>query len=109
MMLDQVCFRTNHLSPSWTLDAYRQVGGYQVLEDILSNKLKPESIIEQIKNSALRGRGGAGSAVLLGGFDVGGGDEGPEITGSGEPIVLHLAVGDGGARPDARVTGAAPA
>jgi len=60
MMLDQVCFRTNHLSPSWTLDAYRQVGGYQVLEDILSNKLKPESIIEQIKNSALRGRGGAG-------------------------------------------------
>ena len=60
MKLDQVCFRTNYLSPSWTLDAYRQVGGYQVLEDILSNKLKPESIIEQIKNSALRGRGGAG-------------------------------------------------
>ncbi|WP_289281490.1 MULTISPECIES: NADH-quinone oxidoreductase subunit NuoF [unclassified Methylophaga] len=60
MKLDQVCFRTNHLSPSWTLDAYRQVGGYQVLEDILSNKLKPELIIEQIKNSALRGRGGAG-------------------------------------------------
>ena len=60
MKLDQVCFRTNHLSPSWTLDAYRQVGGYQVLEDILSNKLKPESIIEQIKNSALCGRGGAG-------------------------------------------------
>ncbi|SFK21375.1 NADH-quinone oxidoreductase subunit NuoF [Methylophaga sulfidovorans] len=60
MKLDQVCFRTNHLSPSWTLDAYRQVGGYQVLENILNNKLKPESIIEQIKNSALRGRGGAG-------------------------------------------------
>jgi NADH-quinone oxidoreductase subunit F len=60
MKLDQVCFRTSHLSPSWTLDAYRQVGGYQVLENILSNKLKPESIIEQIKNSALRGRGGAG-------------------------------------------------
>ncbi len=60
MKLDQVCFRTSHLSPSWTLDAYRQVGGYQVLENILSNKLKPELIIEQIKNSALRGRGGAG-------------------------------------------------
>jgi NADH-quinone oxidoreductase subunit F len=60
MKLDQVCFRTSHLSPSWNLDAYRQVGGYQVLENILSNKLKPESIIEQIKNSALRGRGGAG-------------------------------------------------
>lgn len=60
MKLDQVCFRTNHLSPSWTLDAYRQVGGYEVLENILTNKVKPESIIEQIKNSALRGRGGAG-------------------------------------------------
>ena len=60
MKLDQVCFRTSHLSPSWTLEAYRQVGGYQVLENILSNKLKPEAIIEQIKNSALRGRGGAG-------------------------------------------------
>ncbi len=60
MKLDQVCFRTSHLSPSWNLDAYRQVGGYQVLENILSNKLKPEAIIEQIKNSALRGRGGAG-------------------------------------------------
>lgn len=60
MKLDQVCFRTSHLSPSWTLETYRQVGGYQVLENILSNKLKPESIIEQIKNSALRGRGGAG-------------------------------------------------
>ena len=60
MKLDQVCFRTSHLSPSWTLDAYRQVGGYKVLEEILKNKTRPEAIIEQVKNSALRGRGGAG-------------------------------------------------
>ncbi len=60
MKLDQVCFRTSHLPQSWTLDAYRQVGGYQVLENVLKNKVRPEEIIEQVKNSALRGRGGAG-------------------------------------------------
>lgn len=60
MKLDQVCFRTSHLSPSWTLDAYREVGGYTVLESLLKNNTRQEVIIEQIKNSALRGRGGAG-------------------------------------------------
>ncbi|MBD3635103.1 MAG: NADH-quinone oxidoreductase subunit NuoF, partial [Methylophaga sp.] len=60
MKLDQVCFRTSHLTPSWTLEAYRSVGGYQVLESVLKNQMRPEEIIEQVKNSALRGRGGAG-------------------------------------------------
>lgn len=60
MKLDQVCFRTSHLPQSWTLDSYRQVGGYQVLENVLKTKMRQEAIIEQIKNSALRGRGGAG-------------------------------------------------
>lgn len=60
MKLDQICFRTAHLEQPWTLDAYRQVGGYQVLEQLLKNKTRPEEILEQVKNSALRGRGGAG-------------------------------------------------
>jgi NADH-quinone oxidoreductase subunit F len=60
MKLDQVCFRTSHLPQPWTLEAYRQVGGYQVLENLLKSKMRQETIIEQIKNSALRGRGGAG-------------------------------------------------
>lgn len=60
MKLDQVCFRTSHLPQPWTLEAYRQVGGYQVLENVLKSKMRQEDIIEQIKNSALRGRGGAG-------------------------------------------------
>lgn len=60
MKLDQVCFRTSHLPQPWTLEAYRQVGGYQVLENVLKSKMRQETIIEQIKNSALRGRGGAG-------------------------------------------------
>jgi NADH-quinone oxidoreductase subunit F len=42
------------------MESYRSVGGYQVLESVLKNKMRPEEIIEQVKNSALRGRGGAG-------------------------------------------------
>lgn len=60
MLLDQVCFRTRHLYQPWTMESYRSVGGYEVLEKILKEKTPPEDIIEELKNSALRGRGGAG-------------------------------------------------
>ena len=59
-MANEVCFRTLHLENSWTLDAYRSVGGYSVLERILKNKTPADEIIAQLKTSALRGRGGAG-------------------------------------------------
>ena len=60
LKLDQVCFRTRHLDKPWTLESYRSVGGYQQLEKILKERTRAEDIIEQIKDSALRGRGGAG-------------------------------------------------
>jgi NADH-quinone oxidoreductase subunit F len=60
MLLDQVCFRTRHLYQPWTMESYRSVGGYEVLEKILKEKTSAEDIIEELKNSALRGRGGAG-------------------------------------------------
>ena len=60
MQQNQVCFRTMHLDQPWSMEAYRSVGGYEVLEKILREKTRQESIIETIKNSALRGRGGAG-------------------------------------------------
>ena len=60
MQLNQVCFRTLHLDQPWTMESYRSVGGYEVLEKILKQQIAPEEIIEQIKDSALRGRGGAG-------------------------------------------------
>jgi NADH-quinone oxidoreductase subunit F len=44
-------------SPS--LDAYRADGGYRALEKAL-NELKPAQIIDTVKDSGLRGRGGAG-------------------------------------------------
>ncbi len=59
-MANEVCFRTLHLDKPWTLESYQSVGGYQVWKRILQNKTPPEELIEQLKISALRGRGGAG-------------------------------------------------
>ncbi len=41
------------------LDEYRAMGGFQALAHCLA-KLSPQEVIEQIKKSGLRGRGGAG-------------------------------------------------
>lgn len=58
--LNQVCYRTFHLPESWTLEAYESVGGYSVWRRILRENWSPQDIIESLKTSALRGRGGAG-------------------------------------------------
>ncbi|TVQ37736.1 MAG: NADH oxidoreductase (quinone) subunit F [Wenzhouxiangella sp.] len=44
----------------WSLDAYRKHGGWQAWERIVREKTEQKDIIEAIKKSALRGRGGAG-------------------------------------------------
>ncbi|HRA42097.1 MAG TPA: NADH-quinone oxidoreductase subunit NuoF [Gammaproteobacteria bacterium] len=59
-MTNEVCFRTRHLSEPWSLKSYESVGGYTVWRKILKEKIKPESILDELKLSALRGRGGAG-------------------------------------------------
>jgi len=59
-MANEVCFRNNHLDKPWTLDTYQSTGGYDVWKKILKEKTSPEEIIDQVKLSALRGRGGAG-------------------------------------------------
>ena len=64
MVNDQntVCFRTMHLKEKvrHTLKSYRSVGGYVQWERILKDKPDPNALIEELKLSALRGRGGAG-------------------------------------------------
>ncbi|AML54635.1 NADH-quinone oxidoreductase subunit NuoF [Coxiella burnetii] len=60
MLTNAVCYRTLHLEKPWTLESYESVGGYQVLRKILKEKTPPENIINEIKESSLRGRGGAG-------------------------------------------------
>ncbi|QIK37163.1 NADH-quinone oxidoreductase subunit NuoF [Caldichromatium japonicum] len=63
-MLEQnsVCLRTLHLDPEvrHTLAAYRDLGGYAQWERILRERPDPATLIDEIKRSALRGRGGAG-------------------------------------------------
>ncbi len=59
-MANEVCFRTLHLDKPWTLETYQRVGGYEQWKKILREKIPPEQIIEAVKVSALRGRGGAG-------------------------------------------------
>ncbi len=58
--MNQVVFEPLAQERSWTLDAYRRIGGYQAWEKILREKTPPEAIVEEVKASGLRGRGGAG-------------------------------------------------
>ena len=44
----------------WKLATYQGIGGYEVWKKILAEKIPREQIIEQVKASGLRGRGGAG-------------------------------------------------
>jgi NADH-quinone oxidoreductase subunit F len=59
-MPNDVCFRSLHLDQPWTLATYESVGGYSQWRKILREKIPPETIIEELKKAALRGRGGAG-------------------------------------------------
>ncbi len=59
-MTNQVCFRTLHLDQPWSLATYRSVGGYVQWQKILREKIPPEKVVECVKASVLRGRGGAG-------------------------------------------------
>ena len=43
---------------SWTLEAYEKNGGYKSVTKIFATK--PDDVIEEVKKSGLRGRGGAG-------------------------------------------------
>lgn len=55
-----VCFITlGHAEPH-TLATYESLGGYEAWRRILREKPDPASIIEELKKSGLRGRGGAG-------------------------------------------------
>ncbi|MDQ2718504.1 MAG: NADH-quinone oxidoreductase subunit NuoF [Bacteroidota bacterium] len=53
LLLDKV-----HIEGIKTFQVYRREGGYQSLEKAL--KMQPNDIVEEVKKSGLRGRGGAG-------------------------------------------------
>jgi len=60
MIYNQVCYRTLGRDNPSSLQVYQQLGGYSVIKKILDEKRTAESIIEELKRSNLRGRGGAG-------------------------------------------------
>src|SRR6188472_3870299 len=43
---------------AWTLDAYTRLGGYEALDTAFG--MEPDAVIDLVKESGLRGRGGAG-------------------------------------------------
>ncbi len=45
---------------NWRLKSYLKRDGYAALKKILIEKIPPEAVIEEVKKSVLRGRGGAG-------------------------------------------------
>ena len=59
-MTVQVCFDTLQFDEPWTLENYLKTGGYEAWKKILAEKTDPGDIIEEVKKSGLRGRGGAG-------------------------------------------------
>ena len=58
-----VCYRTLDKEIPWALDTYEALGGYSTWRRILAGELSREAVITAVKESGLRGRGGAGFAA----------------------------------------------
>jgi NADH-quinone oxidoreductase subunit F len=56
----KVCYATLGEPEPWSFDTYTRLGGYTAWRRILGGELTPEQVIEEVKASGLRGRGGAG-------------------------------------------------
>ena len=60
MLTHNVVFTTLDADQPWSMDTYLGINGYQAWKKILADKTDPAEIIDQVKASGLRGRGGAG-------------------------------------------------
>src|SRR5690242_9710262 len=63
--MNEICFRTLHLDKPWTLATYESAGGYAQWKKIIKENIPAEKVVEAVKASALRGRGGAGFSTGL--------------------------------------------
>lgn len=61
--LNQVCYATLQFDEPWSYENYLKLGGYEVWQRVLRGELTAETIIDELKTSNLRGRGGAGFPV----------------------------------------------
>lgn len=64
-MANEVCFATRKFDEPWTLENYLALGGYEAWRQILTQGVRPESVIDEVRRSGLRGRGGAGFVTGL--------------------------------------------
>jgi NADH-quinone oxidoreductase subunit F len=55
-----VVYTTLHYDKPWSYENYLKTGGYSALRRILEEKIAPADVVEMVKQSGLRGRGGAG-------------------------------------------------
>jgi NADH-quinone oxidoreductase subunit F len=60
IVLNQTVYETLQFDEPWSLDSYLKIGGYQAWRRILTEGIPPEQVVEDVKASGLRGRGGAG-------------------------------------------------
>ncbi|MDH3689385.1 MAG: NADH-quinone oxidoreductase subunit NuoF [Gammaproteobacteria bacterium] len=60
MGIVNVCLPAPELEKPWNIETYEAQGGYQAWRKIVQQRTPPEEIIEELKASGLRGRGGAG-------------------------------------------------
>tara|TARA_R110000868_G_scaffold144960_4_gene364524 strand:- start:44428 stop:45690 length:1263 start_codon:yes stop_codon:yes gene_type:complete len=63
--VNQVCYRTLELENPWSMESYKSIGGYSTWEKIIKEQTDPKAIVDELKASGLRGRGGAGFATGL--------------------------------------------
>ncbi|GGD55216.1 NADH-quinone oxidoreductase subunit NuoF [Pseudoxanthomonas indica] len=56
----QVVYTTLHFDKPWSYENYLKTGGYSALRKIIEEKIPPADVVEMVKQSGLRGRGGAG-------------------------------------------------
>ncbi len=60
MEINSVCYATLKFDEPWTFENYLKLGGYEAWKKIVNEKISQEQVIEEVKASNLRGRGGAG-------------------------------------------------
>ncbi|SMN01292.1 NADH-ubiquinone oxidoreductase chain F [uncultured Candidatus Thioglobus sp.] len=58
--MNEVCFKNLDKKSPYSLEVYEKSGGYKIWKKILAGQLTAEEIIDELKVSGLRGRGGAG-------------------------------------------------
>ncbi|CAC9434988.1 NADH-ubiquinone oxidoreductase chain F (EC 1.6.5.3) [uncultured Gammaproteobacteria bacterium] len=58
--MNEVCFKNLDKKQCHSLEVYEKSGGYKIWRKILKGNITPEEIIDELKTSGLRGRGGAG-------------------------------------------------